>query len=61
MYSFGSDAYLNMPSVGCLARGIVHRVGMNSFFFFFILRRMGKNIALAHHTSTYFHTRRMSI
>ena len=29
-----------------------------SFFFFFILRRMmGKNKALAHHTSTYFHTR----
>ena len=32
-----------------------------SFFFFFILRRMGKNKALAHHTSTYFHTRRVSI
>ena len=33
------------------------------FFFFspFILRRMGKNKALAHHTSTYFHTRRVSI
>ena len=30
-------------------------------FFFFILRRMGKNKALAHHTSTYFHTRRVSI
>ena len=28
------------------------------FCFFFILRRMGKNKALAHHTSTYFHTRR---
>ena len=26
-----------------------------------ILRRMGKNKALAHHTSTYFHTRRVSI
>ena len=25
-------------------------------FFFSILRRMGKNKALAHHTSTYFHT-----
>ena len=24
-------------------------------FIFFILRRMGKNKALAHHTSTYFH------
>ena len=33
----------------------------NIFFFFFILRRMGKNKALAHHTSTYFHTRRGSI
>ena len=31
------------------------------FFFFFILRRMGKNKALAHHTSAYFHTRRVSI
>ena len=32
------------------------------FFFFFILRRMGKNKATkAHHTSTYFHTRRVSI
>ena len=30
-------------------------------FVFFILRRMGKNKALAHHTSTYFHTRRVSI
>ena len=31
------------------------------FLFFFILRRMGKNKALAHHTSTYLHTRRVSI
>ena len=31
------------------------------FFFFSILRRMGKNKALAHHTSTYFRTRRVSI
>ena len=31
------------------------------FFFFFILRRMVKNKALAHHTSTYFHTCRVSI
>ena len=30
-------------------------------FFFFILRRMGKNEALAHHTFTYFHTRRVLI
>ena len=28
-------------------------------FFFQILRRMGKNKAQAHHTSTYFHTRRV--
>ena len=31
------------------------------YFIFFILRRMGKNKALAHHTSAYFHTRRVSI
>ena len=31
------------------------------FLFFFILRRMGKSKALAHHTFTYFHTRRVSI
>ena len=31
------------------------------FLFFLILRRMGKSKALAHHTSTYFHTRRVSI
>ena len=33
------------------------------FFLIFILRRMGKNKALliAHHISTYFHTRRVSI
>ena len=31
------------------------------FFLFFILRRVGQNKALAHHTSTYFHTRRVSI
>ena len=29
------------------------------FFFFLILRRMGKNKAYAHHTSTYFQTRRV--
>ena len=27
---------------------------VNVFFFFLILQRMGKNKALAHHTSTYF-------
>ena len=31
------------------------------YLFIFILRRMGINKALAHHTSTYFHTRRVSI
>ena len=31
------------------------------FFLLYILRRVGKNKALAHHTSTYFHTRRVSI
>ena len=31
------------------------------YLFIFILRRMWKNKALAHHTSTYFHTRRVSI
>ena len=37
------------------------RRSQHLFFSFFILRRMGKNKALAHHTSTYFHTRRVSI
>ena len=44
---------------------IRHRGDLDSpsffFFFFFILRRMGKNKASAHHTSAYFHTRRVSI
>ena len=31
------------------------------FCLYFILRRMGKNKAQAHHTSTYFHTRRVSM
>ena len=35
--------------------------GASSFYSFFILRRMGKNKALAHHTSTYFHTRFNSV
>ena len=39
-------------------RGIIQHLHTVTFFFlFFILRRMGKNKALAHHTSTYFHTR----
>ena len=37
------------------------RTRRSDFFFFFILGRMGKKKALAHHTSTYFHTRRVSI
>ena len=36
-------------------------VSLFFFSFFFILRRMGKNRALAHHASTFFHTRRVSI
>ena len=46
------------------ARNIDHITSipmLSLFFFFLILRRMGKNKALAHHTSTYFHTRRVSI
>ena len=31
------------------------------FFFFSIFWRMGQNNAFAHHTSTYFYTRRVSI
>ena len=42
-------------------RKIAHVLGHFFFFFFLNLRRMGKNKALAHHTSTYFHTRRVSI
>ena len=34
---------------------------LHNVVFFFILRRMGKNKVLAHHPSTYFHTRRVSI
>ena len=34
---------------------------VTEFFFFVIVRRMGRHKALAHHTSTYFHTRRVSI
>ena len=47
----------------CLAYTLVcYRYGYFYFilFYFFILRRMGKNKALAHHTSTYFYTRRVS-
>ena len=41
--------------------GARYSMGAATFFFsLFILRRMGKNKALAHHTSTYFHTRRVS-
>ena len=47
----------------CIGSGSkrVDNVGIGDFFFFFILRRMGKNKALAHHTCAYFHTRRVSI
>ena len=39
-----------------------HRPPRVFFFFnYFILGRMGKNKALAHHIFTYFHTRRVSI
>ena len=48
----------------CITAGEIHAstkniYGVKSgvFFFFFILRRMGKNKTLAHHTSAYFHTR----
>ena len=41
--------------------GGVRLVDSCFFFFFIILRRMEKNKALAHHASTYFHTRRVSI
>ena len=44
--------FINICFSGIPAGRAVH-----IFFFFFILRRMGKNKALAHHTSTYFHTR----
>ena len=39
----------------------IEQVHGDFFSLFFILRRMGKNKDLAHHTSTYFHTRRVSI
>ena len=46
------------------SKSAVRIISSSLFFFsfsFFILRRMGKNKALAHHTSAYFHTRRVSI
>ena len=39
----------------------LHPFPPNSFLFFFFLRRVGKNNAKAHHTSTCFHTCRVSI
>ena len=33
----------------------------NLIYIYIFLRRMGKKKALAHHTSTYFHTRHVSI
>ena len=66
----GSNTYVRVarssgevPTFPFCDPGIATYKARNSFFFFFfqILRRMGKNKALAHHTSTYFHTRRVSI
>ena len=55
--SFGLAMFCVFDSLACL----FPLVRLFVFFFFFILRRMGKNKALAHHTSTYFHTCRVSI
>ena len=41
--------------------GTASTLYLRFFFFFFILRRMGKNKYLAHHTRMYVHTRRVSI
>ena len=48
------EATENLPLILTFMTGFL-------LFFFLILRRMGENKALAHHTSTYFHTRRVSI
>ena len=45
----------------CTCTRVLPCIGQVVFFLFFILRRTGKNKALAHHTSTYFHTRHVSI
>ena len=61
------DIYIYIIQIIYIIKKITHvsrefdEFRVNFFFFFFILRRMGKNIALAHHTSTYFHTRRVLI
>ena len=69
-YSLSAGAQMQLTDVGvcfwfCVwAAGGCEQVGsfvfvggviLCFFCFFFILRRMGKNKALAHHTSTYFH------
>ena len=41
---------------GVVSTWFVHLAVVFFFLSFFILRRMGRNKALAHHTSTYFHT-----
>ena len=49
---------------GSGSSGVVPSDGGVFFFFFFFYPpadRMGKNKALAHHTSTYFHTRRVDV
>ena len=50
--------YVTLVLLGLEPGSSANKVGQ-LFFFFFILRRMGKNKAQAHHTSTYFHTRRV--
>ena len=53
--------YIPGPQEGYTAPKQDHTCVVFFSFLFFILRRMGQNKAQAHHTSTYFHTRRVSI
>ena len=55
--------FTDQADIACTKAKRERVVQIHSFFLFFsfILRRMGKNKASAHHTSTYFHTRRVSI
>ena len=57
------DRLLERGLLAAAHKAVYFRKEIKCFFFFFflILRRMGKNKALPHHTSTYFHTRRVSI
>ena len=57
----GNRHLSNDPSISAIPFVFFSILFSLFFFFFFILRRMGKNKALAHHTSAYFHTRRVSI